>query len=98
MAGGAVYAATADEALKGCDGYPDALAPALCEAYLADIMILIESDDRLINPEGRLCLDEALTPADVIPIVVDWIKDHPGQRAISVFEATHRALAPQYRC
>ncbi len=92
------YAATAEEALKGCENFPHSLAPRLCEAYFRDIMMFLGSDDRMANPNGRLCLDEDLTPADVIPIVVDWIKEHPGQRSITVFDAAHKALSPQFSC
>ena len=98
LTGSESHAATAEEALRGCENHPDSAAPRLCEAYMTDIMMFLGSDDRMMNPKGRLCLDEALEPTEVIPLVIEWIKAHPGQRSISVFEAAHNALSPQYRC
>ena len=98
LASSASHAATAAEVLEGCENFPDSAYPRTCTAYFVEIMDFLGSDDRMINPGGRLCLDEDLTAAEVIPVVVEWIKQHPGQASISAFDAAHNALSPQYRC
>jgi hypothetical protein len=98
LIGSASYAATAEEALEDCKNFPDARTPVTCEAYFEEIMNYIGSSDPMSNPKGPLCLDEHLSPADVIPLVIDWIENHPDDRSISLFDATHNALSPRFKC
>ena len=98
LMGNASYAATAEDVLEDCKNFPDSRAPRTCEAYFEEVLRFVGSSDPLENPRGRLCVDENLSTADIIPLVIDWIEMHPGQRSTSIFDATHNALSPRFEC
>jgi hypothetical protein len=91
-------AATAEEALLGCKGYPDASHPKNCEAYFEIGRDYLLSDDPAVNPKGKLCLEESLTLSDMIALVISWIEEHPDQASASLYEAMHSALSTRFAC
>lgn len=98
MMGGSLHAATAEEALKGCRGFPDAERPNTCRAYFLTILDYIRSDDPTVNPKGALCVYEDVPLDEIIHIVVTWIENHPTSKGFSLFDAAHNALAQQFKC
>ena len=97
--GGSVsLAATAEEALKGCKGYPDVEMPNTCRAYFMAILEAIDSEDPMINPRGPLCIDDDIPVAEIIATTTAWIESNPAQSEIALFHAVHSALSAEFQC
>ena len=98
LVGSASIAATAEEALIGCKGYPDVDRPNTCRAYFTSMLDFIESEDPMLNPNGVLCVDDDTPIAEIIAITIRWIEDNPEQKDIALFHAVHNALSPRFQC
>lgn len=98
LAGSVSFAATAEEAVKGCKGYPDVEWPRNCQSYFLTILDYIESEDPTLNPEGPLCVAEDLPLSEIISRVIVWIENNPDQKNTPLFDATHKALSAEFKC
>ena len=98
LGGNVSFAATAQDAVNACKGFPDVEWPRNCQSYFLTILEIIESDDPALNPDGPLCVDQDVPLSEIISKVIVWIENNPSQNGISVFNATHRALSPDSRC
>ena len=98
MMAGSLHAATAEEALKGCKGFPDVERPNTCRSYFLTILDYIRSDDPAVNPKGALCVEDDVPLDEIIHIIVSWIEDHPSSKGVSLFDAAHNALEQKFEC
>ena len=52
------WAVTGSDVSKMCTNYPNGSETNVCELYVSSAVKFVTSNDRDINPKGRLCIDE----------------------------------------
>lgn len=91
-------ALTGGELAEYCAGYPTGGRPALCELYVSSGRDFVNSDDRMENPRGKLCIPTDTSIGELIKVVNDWLDSHPELHAKSGYDATYGGFAKAYRC
>ena len=91
-------ALTGGELAEKCAGYPETGRTSLCELYVSSLRDFANSDDRMVNPRGKLCIPADTPIGEIITLVNDWLASHPELHARSGYEAAYGALDAPYRC
>ena len=93
---GPAIAASGQDLVDWCMGYPDSPRPNLCVAYVRSGMQLVNEGD--LGSDRPACFPEDVPVADVIAVSLDWLEAHPELLAERMGESVIEGWQLAYPC
>lgn len=89
-------AATGQDLIDWCAGYPDSEKPNLCAGYVRETVNLLNKGEVI---DGMVaCVPDDVPNATVIETAYDWLSRHPERLDMRFGEAIMPSLAATYPC
>lgn len=80
-----------------CTTPNDKRANSFCVGYVAAIADVLGTGDGSISG-WRACLPSSATQGEVAEVAIQWLKNHPENRAFGASDVVAQALAHTYPC